>query len=96
MKASQLNPICLVMKAVLHGMWESWGPEKREVGFPFYLWKPEPARHERVGVGVAPCSGLGETGVVRPPTSPVFASTVVLDKLSSPLQGRCEVGRLPL
>ena len=35
MKASQLNPICLLMKAVLHGMWESWGLEKREVGFPF-------------------------------------------------------------
>ena len=34
-KASQLNPLCLFMKAVLHGMCESWGPGKRQVGFPF-------------------------------------------------------------
>ena len=34
MKASQLNPICLLMKAVLHGMCES-GPGKRKEGFPF-------------------------------------------------------------
>ena len=34
-KASQLNPLCLLMKAVLHGMCESWGPGNRQVGFPF-------------------------------------------------------------
>lgn len=35
MKASLLNPICLLMKAVLHGMCKSWGPGKRKEGFPF-------------------------------------------------------------
>ena len=39
MKASQLNPICLLMKAVLHGMCESGGEE--EGGLPIYPWKPE-------------------------------------------------------
>ena len=49
-KASQLNPICLLMKAVLHGMCESWGPGKRQVGFPFTYGSQRASRHEGVGV----------------------------------------------
>ena len=52
MKASQLNPICLLMKAVLHGMCESGRGRGRRAS---HLPKEarEPALHEGGGGGVA-------------------------------------------
>ena len=72
-KASQLNPICLLMKAVLHGMCESWGPGKRQVGFPFTYGSQRASRHEGVGGrGGFSALGLERQELWVPPTSPVL------------------------
>ena len=87
MKASQLNPICLLMKAVLHGMCESGrGRGRRASHLP--MEAREPARHEGGG-GRGGFSALGldrrELWVPSPCLS--FTSTVALDKLFSPKEG---------